>query len=1249
MNKLYSGIFLAFAFIFLGNNVMSQQLLTDATKKKELSDLSANLNTLYNINHKKALELAPKKGWPTFRLRHDGKTTTLVGVNTLGFPVYLTTYDNIIAAGTTRTNTVQPGGTLGLNLSGSSTSLNNKLAIWDAGAIYTAHQEFAGKTIVNKDGTITISDHTTHVTGTMIAKGVYAPAKGMAFGATTLQSYDFNNDATEMAAAAPNLLLSNHSYGYVAGWSYNDTQSRWEWYGLPGDTVDYNFGFYDANTQAYDKIAYSAPQYLIVEAAGNARGETGPPVGSTYYGYASRTDGTIVNKGPRPANISSNNGYDVIATTATAKNILTVGAVNPLPNGPASASDVQTAYFSSWGPTDDGRVKPDICGDGVDVLSTGITSPDAYIVLSGTSMATPNITGSLYLLQEYYSQKNSGSFMLSATLKGLVCHTAYDAGNPGPDYIYGWGLLDMSKAAQAITDNGTKSIVSEKTLAQGQTQTYNVVASGNGTLMATIAWTDPAGTPTAGTTINSRIPKLVNDLDIRVSDGTTTFKPWVLDPNNPSASATTGDNIVDNVEQVYVANAVPGKSYTITVTHKGTLTNGSQNYSLIVTGIGGSAYCASAPTSNADSRVNNVTIADLNNTPPAGCTTYSDYTNLTATLERGKTYPLSITVGTCGANFNKVAKVYIDWNGNGSFTDAGDLVATSGVINGTAAFTANITVPATVVPGNFSLMRVVLTETSDPTTVVPCGTYGKGETEDYKVAFVKASVDAGIIAINSPSANGTCPGNNSSVSVKIKNYGTSTLTSIPVNVTITSGSGVVTILNETYTGTLAPLAEDDFNLNGTFIATAGTTYTITAATALATDFIPNNNQLTATTVINNSPVITGTAASYCTDAKTYSLNASGDGQIFWYQNIADALPFTYGSTITTAQAPVNNNYYAGLNDFSGNIGPATKNVFSAGGYDQFTPSIYFTTEVPVLIQSARLYIGNSGKITFTVSSASGETVSSVTIDAVATRTTSAAGTQADDPNDQGKVYNLNLAIPAAGAYTITATYPDNATLYRNNSGVSGYPFTIGNIFSITGNNASSGTTDTTYYKSFYYYFYNMHVQSLGCVSAARVAVPVVKPTITLNGVNLTSNFSQNNQWYLNGSIIAGATSPNYTPLRSGIYQVDVTSASGCISKSDDFSFVLPAKDNSDGSAIALAIFPVPSSGQVNVAFNAVKNEDLSVSVINTLGQFVYKDTRQLAVGPYNSILNLSGVASGAYFIRLVIDGKTYVRKIAIIK
>src|SRR5579872_3258935 len=344
MKKRYAALIIGVLLFFITGEAYSQQIPVSQAKKKELEALAAKAKADYATSRQRAVALAPGHNWVISRKTKGGGVVALQGVNKNGFPIYLITHENIISAATTNTTAVQPGGSLGLNLSGSSAFLNNKLAIWDGGWVYKAHQEFNGKTITIRDSASTIIDHATHVSGTMLAKGIYPPVKGMAFNATTLQSYDFNNDIAEMAAASPTLLLSNHSYGDEAGWNFDDANNRWEWLGLPGDTVDYTFGFYSDRTQAFDQIAYKAPYYLIVESAGNARGNTGPAVGADYWGYKSATNQTFVDKGARPANISSNGGYDCISTTGNAKNILTIGAINPLPNGPTNAQSISTTY-----------------------------------------------------------------------------------------------------------------------------------------------------------------------------------------------------------------------------------------------------------------------------------------------------------------------------------------------------------------------------------------------------------------------------------------------------------------------------------------------------------------------------------------------------------------------------------------------------------------------------------------------------------------------------------------------------------------------------------------------------------------------------------------------------------------------------------------------------------------------------------------------------------------------------------------
>lgn len=1242
MKKCYSAIFTGILlFIFVADAFGQRPLVSDA-KKKALHDLSLQKNSAYTQSHQQALSQAAIHGWQVRVKTKDGGIKSLQGLNSKGFPIYLKTYDNIISAATTQTNAVQPGGSLGLNLSGSSSFLNNKLGIWDGGAVYAAHQEFTGKTITINT-TVSPLDHSTHVAGTMIAKGVYAPAKGMAFNANTLQSYDFDNDITTISAAASGLLLSNHSYGDVAGWDLNNDGS-WVWYGLPGDSVDYAFGQYSDRAVSFDQIEYNAPYYLIVESAGNSRGYNGPPIGGTYQGYTSATNTTLITKTRTAAsNISSQYGYDGIATTGNAKNILTVGSVGQLPYGPSGSSDIIASYFSSYGPTDDGRVKPDIVGMGENVLSCGSASPTTYITLSGTSMSAPNVTGSLYLLQEYYAEKHSGSFMRAATLKGLVCATAVDAGNVGPDYMYGWGLLNTKAAAQALTDNGTKSVIKEDSLSQGQTKTLTVTASGNGPLIATIAWTDPAGTATADGIVNDRTIKLVNDLDVRVSDGTTTFMPWILDPLNPSNPAQKGDNIRDNVEQVYIAGAVPGKQYIITISHKGTLQSGGQAYSLIATGIGGSAYCTSGPTSSADSRINNLTLSNINNTPPAGCTTYSDYTNLTDSLMAGKTYPLSLTLGTCGNNSNKIAKVYIDWNGDGNFNGPGELVATTNIINGTGSYVTNITVPVTVVPGNYSLMRVVLTETSDTSVVQACGAYAKGETQDYRVEFIKSTTDAGVLAITSPDTAGNCSGP-TPIMITLKNYGSAAISNIPVTVTVQAPDNTVTTFNETYTGTLSPLAEANFTLSSTFNATAGANYIITAITKLPDDVITSNDTATAKISINPAPVISNLNVNYCIESSKYSLTGLGDGTIFWYNNATDTAPIAIGSPATATQIPADKTVYAGLNDFSGTIGPATKEVFSGGGYNQYGPSVLVHAKAPVLLQSARLYIGYPGAITFSVTNSGGETLSSTTINAAATASNPQPGAQDDDPSDTGRVYNLNLQIPAAGDYSINVAYDANVTIYRNNAGVSGYPFSADSVFTITGNTATgTGTNPATYY----YYFYNLKVKSLGCSSNGRQAATLVRPTITQNGSVLTSNFALGNEWYLNGGLVSNATGETYSPPANGNYKVRVTSSTGCSDTSATYVYISPATLSDNG--IGLTVYPVPANTILNILFDAPTNTTMALSLVNSIGRTTFISKQNISAGKFSTVLNVSNQVPGAYILKLMLGTKVYTKKIVIVR
>ncbi|MCF8235827.1 MAG: S8 family serine peptidase [Bacteroidales bacterium] len=540
--------FVLFALVTLLLKPTYPQSVTDSVM---LSRLSSEYQQSYQLAKQTALRWAMQNNVPIRGQSGDAYFELQFVEDDI--PQYYTTH-NADAAISISTDLVYPSGGIGLSLTGSGITLRE----WDAGGVLETHQEF-GNRVTQIDSPGSTHYHATHVAGTMIASGVQSQAKGMAYEAD-LRAFDWNSDDSEMASeASDGALISNHSYGFIRGW-YGGT-----WYGDPAISTeeDYKFGFYDYYTQQWDQIAYNAPYYLICKSAGNDRNDCG--------------DGSYPCDG-------APDGYDCIGQQGIAKNILTIAAVYDVNGGYSGASSVNMTSFSSWGPADDGRIKPDLSANGVSLYSTDNGNNSDYTWLSGTSMSSPSVAGSLALLQEYYDELN-GSFMFAATLKAMVVHTADEAGlADGPDYEFGWGLMNTSSAAQLISAGQNTDLINELSLADGNAYNRDVVATGTEPLKATIVWTDPPGTPVPAQ-LDPPDAMLVNDLDLSISDGSTTYYPWKLDRDNPSDPATnSGENDVDNVEVVYIASPSSG-TYTITVDHDGTLRSSPQAFSLIISGI----------------------------------------------------------------------------------------------------------------------------------------------------------------------------------------------------------------------------------------------------------------------------------------------------------------------------------------------------------------------------------------------------------------------------------------------------------------------------------------------------------------------------------------------------------------------------------------------------------------------------------------------------------------------------------------
>jgi hypothetical protein len=410
--------------------------------------------------------------------------------------------------------------------------------------------------------------------------------------AATLFSWDWDDDLAEMASfASNNQLVSNHSYGTIAGWNRDTTSScsgfaaRYTWMGgsnqfnSVGD--DPNFGMYTNDASSWDTICHQAPYYLPVVSAGNDHNNTPeqcPTIFCCDDEVRNGVSGSYVDYDPDSHPPGDGEQRSCIPTKGNAKNILTVGNLE---------DDQSINESSSRGLTDDGRIKPDICGNGTSVWSTDIPSIATFFLnysyKTGTSMAAPNVAGSLLLLQEVYENYHgSGIFMRSATLKGLVIHSATDLGNPGPDITYGWGLLDANRAGDMIVKDASHL---ETRILEIPTPTglaYTFYSDGTVPIRVTLCYTDVPG---AGTNVhNLTTARLVNDLDVTlVQPGVSTSYPYKMVLNDPSANATTGDNDRDNVEQIHVQNPAAGQ-YEVHVNVEGSLT-GTQPFSLIVSGI----------------------------------------------------------------------------------------------------------------------------------------------------------------------------------------------------------------------------------------------------------------------------------------------------------------------------------------------------------------------------------------------------------------------------------------------------------------------------------------------------------------------------------------------------------------------------------------------------------------------------------------------------------------------------------------
>lgn len=429
------------------------------------------------------------------------------------------------------------------------------VGLWDEAAVRATHADFAWR-VRGPDGS-GVADHSTHVAGTIIGAGRgQALALGMAPGAHLL-SYDWTLDLAEMRRVAPYLTVSNHAYGYAMGWADNPACADLaSWLGRADEREDRRFGAYGRDAAELDAVLYETG-LLSVWAGGNEREDVGAAGGQAHHHFP---DCNAAFDDVHESELALQ--WDTMGQQLAAKSSIVVGAVGHVTEAVPEPGDVVPMGFSSFGPMDDGRIKPDLVAAGELIFSPVATGDLDYGSFSGTSGSAAVVSGGAVLLREYYQALHDGLDPRADELKAVLLHTAQAAGEDlRPDYRTGFGLFDAWAAGELIAADAAADADARRIrlgrIGDGETVELSTreVAAGEA-LRVTLVWFDPPGVPNdAG--VDDRTPALVNDLDLTLiaPDGSEHF-PWSLDPDDPEAGATaTGKNGVDTVERIDVAAA----------------------------------------------------------------------------------------------------------------------------------------------------------------------------------------------------------------------------------------------------------------------------------------------------------------------------------------------------------------------------------------------------------------------------------------------------------------------------------------------------------------------------------------------------------------------------------------------------------------------------------------------------------------------------------------------------------------------
>ncbi len=572
-----------------------------------------------------------------------------------------------------------------------------------------------------------------------------------------------------------------------------------------------------------------------------------------------------------------------------------------------------------------------------------------------------------------------------------------------------------------------------------------------------------------------------------------------------------------------------------------------------------SCFCTSTATYTGDEDILNVTVGAINNSstcssiapgPGSVQNMYSNYyfSVPPASLRKSVSQSFSVQIGTCGSNYSNAVKIFIDYNQNGNFADAGEEVYVSAVSTSGPHFeTGSFIPPATATVGS-TMMRVVNVETSTPGSITPCGTYGWGETEDYMVNIADAPAvttdPATLISSSGATLNATVSANFSSTTVTFE-YGTMATPPFDNTVTVpTPVTGQSSSVSTIIAG-LQPNTTYNFRALGTN-AIGTTNGLIRSFTTVAV----------APAVTTKDPTLVGSSfATMNGSANAFNANTT---VTFEY----GTLP-TYGSTVAAVPATVSGNI---VTDFSATLSSLiinttyyyrAKGVNSAGTTYGVQKTFYTTCVVPpvlgVISGPANVCKNNSGYVFsvapvpyafvytwtfpagFTITSFPNSNSVTVSVSNAAVSGTITAKAQSDcgaiGPTTSMAVTVNNLPVPAVTGTPSVCQYASNN--YTTQAGQTSYVWTAapdgvvtptGNpyIVSISWATPGAKTVGVSYTNP-----------ATGCTAAAPGTFPVTvnaAPSPSITGVNSMCV----NSGYYNYTTLGGQSNYLWTVSSGGV-------------------------------------------------------------------------------------------------------------------